>query len=850
MNFYFPLRLGIERQRAAARREEQDGHPKPQAYEAWREGTERRLTEYEELPEAQVLKAICHSAPAQRLTFILGEPGAGKTTLFVDWFLRLAREVATEVRLGARLPVLIRMRSVPAHIWNTNEEGELADALWEHACTERTIFEPEDGPDRSPESLYTLDAPQARVFSLIWLFDGLDEVAPSLSGDEHFYQKLACLPGQKAVSARIAVYQSLREVAKIYKWKEYEILGLSAKEQARFLAQALRLIGTLDAEGRSKSLVAEIRRNTAVHMLAGNPMMLGLLAEFAAGDEEALVLPLSRSKFYEQSVNRLWHTKLRVDRDALRMREERDRFLTAQAAAMELGTLRAPMPHLAEDLERGLRKSGLIRVHEEDGSFEFLHLTFQEYYLAQHLRTVGLRAALEQHWVDARYEETLGLLVSLLFEEKRYQEIQDGIQWLVKWGADTHRKNPSTLWKIGRSPMRTALHILGRAGVSLEVGELEGLLESLLRIPTGARRGRRREVMKLALAMDCRMPPEVLGHLAADENRFVRGLVAKNASTKAELLGRLAAEDEVHLVRKLAAENVNAPLEVLGRLATGRNRDLRMSVAANEMASAEFLDRLAADLDSAVRWGVAVNAVTPPELLGRLAGDEDSEVRLGIAENPGTPAELLDRLAGDKDSHVRSNVAGNPGTSAELLDRLAADLDSAVRLGVAANEVTPAGLLGRLARDEDSNVRWGVAGNAATPAELLNRLAGDKDSDVRLGVAGNAGTPAELLDRLAGDKHSDVRWGVAGNAGTPVELLGRLAGDEDSDVRRNVAGNAGTPAEFLDRLAGEKKSDVRWGVARNASPPSEFLGRLAADEDTRVRWCVAENACLLLEDLL
>jgi hypothetical protein len=238
MTFYFPIRLGLKRQKAATRREENAGQSL--AYEVWREGTERSLTDYEESPESQVLKAFCHSAPAQRLTFILGEPGAGKTTLFLDWFLRLAREAAIEVRLGSKLPVLVRLRSVSKDTWNIEDDDKRADALWEHARKERTIFSREDG--YSLERLYGVDASQARVFSPIWLFDGLDEV-PDLNVDEGFYQKLVCLPGQKVVSGRTAVFQSLRAIVEIYKWKDYEILGLRPGEQQEFLAQALRARG-------------------------------------------------------------------------------------------------------------------------------------------------------------------------------------------------------------------------------------------------------------------------------------------------------------------------------------------------------------------------------------------------------------------------------------------------------------------------------------------------------------------------------------------------------------------------------------------------------------------------------
>jgi hypothetical protein len=88
---------------------------------------------------------------------------------------------------------------------------------------------------------------------------------------------------------------------------------------------------------------------------------------------------------------------------------------------------------------------------------------------------------LERYWSDARYEETLGLLVSVLFQEGRYQEIDEGIFWLIEWGQETHRTDPHLLWKINRSPLRTALHILSRSAMHLDCAPLPQLEDTLRR---------------------------------------------------------------------------------------------------------------------------------------------------------------------------------------------------------------------------------------------------------------------------------------------------------------------------------------------------------------------------------
>ena len=63
--------------------------------------------DYQRAVQLRIPKSICHSAPSRRLTVVSGDPGAGKTTLFIDWFRRLSRETATEQYLGAKLIVQI-----------------------------------------------------------------------------------------------------------------------------------------------------------------------------------------------------------------------------------------------------------------------------------------------------------------------------------------------------------------------------------------------------------------------------------------------------------------------------------------------------------------------------------------------------------------------------------------------------------------------------------------------------------------------------------------------------------------------------------------------------------------------
>jgi hypothetical protein len=144
-------------------------------------------------------------------------------------------------------------------------------------------------------------------------------------------------------------------------------------------------------------------------------------------------------------------------------------------------------------------------------------------------------------------------------------------------------------------------------------------------------------------------------------------------------------------------------------------KDERIERARNESTPAELLTRLAQDEHWHVRYAVAANPHTPAEVLSELARDKGLYVRGAVALNPHTPVEVLTKLAGDEEWDVRYCVAKHPNTPAEVLAELAKDERWDVRKGVAANRNTPAEVLSELAQDAYEDVRQAVAKNANAP---------------------------------------------------------------------------------------------------------------------------------------
>jgi hypothetical protein len=777
--------------------------------------------EYEEFPETTILEEFLSCSSTNRFWLILGEPGSGKTTLLKTWFSCLAARI-TKVSLGAAIPILVSLRSVPREIWKLNGESNLADALWNCSIGQRALLED------SASTIY--QAKHCNAFDPIWLLDGVDELDPKVGREEAIFQKLANLPGRKMLSGRTAVYESLRQTADAYKigMGEYEILGLRPTEQREFLRQMLP-----EREQKPDELFATIQENAQVRLLATNPLMLSLMAEVAAQRGERIALPSSRAEFYQQAIDEMWHRKLKSDVNALRLRKERDQYLTEKAAVLGLTALRTEISSKVDrDLERGLIVSGLVRVDDRTRTFEFIHLTFQEYYLALSLKNKILKTNLEKYWSDPRYQETLALLISLLVCENRHQEIEQGIRWLIEWGESTHDENPEVLRRLAASPLRVACHLVTRAAISPGY-----MLESTL-LEFGIHKGN--HLCKIALAHDSLTPSPLLIELGRNHHKDVRRKMAWKANIPTNVLSQLAS-DRDRRVREGVAWNTNTPTNVLSHLASDHDKNVRRRVVDNENTPANVLFQLASDQDQGVRWNVAWRETTLANVLSQLASDQDNFVRGQVARNGNTPVNVLRQLASDHDKGVRQEVARNRNAPVNVQCQLASDHDEEVRTAVAGSGNTPVNVLCQLASDHDKGVRRELARNGNTPVNVLCQLASDHDKDVRQAVAMTANVPADVLCQLASDCDKDVRQEVADNENTPVNVLCQLVSDHDKDVRRELALNKNTPASALCQLASDRDNSVRMVVARHENTPVNVLCQLASDHDKIVRREVADN---------
>jgi len=815
---YFPRKLGRPRRAVPG----PDGHGSrelPRDHDSWREGVRHAEVAWEPVPEERVRDELFgERSPTPGFLLVTGEPGSGKSRLLEAWFEQWAA-AAPALRLGARVPVLVRLRDLPRNevggLLTESDPESLADRLWKLKLPAPPAVADRVRPFHGSTT--------GRLWEPVWLLDGLDELPAGLR-DARFFGLLAHLPGRTCVTCRTAVAQAERERLRgcVTPGREFELVPLSPAEQEDFLAG----LPPMD-RARAKSLLERIRGNAALRPLAGNPLMLELLAEVAETEE----LPASRAAFYRRAIATMWTRRLDPD-TAERLRGPRETVLTALAARIELREVVFGLEHLDAALGsvapeqqapvcEALRTSGLLRFDDRNERAEFLHLTFQEYYLARKLKEKPIAATLRERWADPRYEETLALLLALAVGDQRTDEVDAALRELISWGLETHRKDRQTLWNLGRSPLRTVLHVVARAGVAL--GRFAGttkLVEELLS---------QSPLLREAVGYDRNTPTCLLVLLARDSDLAVRLAVARNSAAPEEALIELRDAEDRSILLSIAGNRAMPPVLLQSLVETG-DPDICAAIAENSSTPQDLLERFASDQNERVRAAVARNPAAPTVLLASLADDKNDLVRQGVAENPATPATVLAHLYTDRNPQVLASLARRPDMICEVVCSFLFDAHGFVRSSAASNPILSRDLINCLSNDDDENLRAGVARNPSTPASLLTRLAQDPSWLVRWSVATNPACPISSLRQLANDPMPFVPMILSMNPSLDDQLLLQLAKNADPITIMGLTANDKTSPALLAELASHTEPATRSQVAMSARTLLEDLALYAPAE--------------------
>jgi len=362
--------------------------------------------------------------------FILGKPGAGKTTFLKYIALKAAEQLLDKV------PVFVSLK-----LW-ADSEKELMPFIAER-------FDICDFPDAQPFVEELLKSGNAIV-----LFDGLDEVnqesgqrdkqTRAMNNFVEKYDRTQCL-----ITCRLA--------ASDYSFERFtyvEIADFTENQIKTFVGNWFRNQAGEKDEETCKKFLAEFERNDneGLRDLARSPLLLTLLC---LAFNETLTFPQRRVEIYQEALDALlkkWDSSRRIKRDdvyrklSLGHKEnmlariaaetfEKNEYFIPQAELERYITdyVKNVPPHDTNEATDG--ETILKAIEAQHGLFverarevySFSHLTFQEYFTAKYIVANATKGTLtnlvKEHCADGRWREMFLLTTSLLPDASQFMKI-------------------------------------------------------------------------------------------------------------------------------------------------------------------------------------------------------------------------------------------------------------------------------------------------------------------------------------------------------------------------------------------------------------------------------------------
>ncbi|MEW2131716.1 NACHT domain-containing protein [Streptomyces sp. NPDC005435] len=298
-----------------------------------------------ERPPVPVLEAV--ASPKGRRLVLLGDPGAGKSTLSRYLALALAGglpEVPSELRelvAAGAVPVVVELR-------------RLADGKQWQGRTVEDFWEEFDATERMGLPRHVLEYLLERTHRpVLVVFDGLDEIFDPCRRAEVARQVAAFAEVHTHVRVVVTsrVIGFAPEVFTNAGFSRAKIENLSRRQIESFIRRwyaAAHPDEPGEASRLSERLIGAVRGFTSVAELAGNPLLLTILSSIGLG----ATIPRDRRQVYGHAVEVLTG---RWDRDAKHLTLPRRHHPEVAAALDELDT--GLLQELLERLARRLQES-------------------------------------------------------------------------------------------------------------------------------------------------------------------------------------------------------------------------------------------------------------------------------------------------------------------------------------------------------------------------------------------------------------------------------------------------------------------------------------------------------------
>lgn len=342
--------------------------------------------------------------------FILGKPGAGKTT-----FLKYINLQAVQGHI-AKTPIFITLRE-----WMDTNKDLMAYIAEQFAIC------------NFPEADSFIDYLLEKGLAIV-LFDGLDEVYqqhnPRIINElKHFcrlYDQTQCL-----ITCRVA--------ATDYSFENFnyvEVADFTPDQISVFVSKWFK-----SEPKKSNQFLLDLaqQQHRGLYELASSPLLLGMLCLAFA---DPMAFPSRRAELYEDAIDALlrkWDSSRSIKRDEiyhnLTHRLKKQMFAAIAYRTFTNNQYLLPEKVLSDYLERCLKRLPTTEAQAPEGDIllkaieaqhgifveraqkihSFAHLTFQEYFAASFIApNPTYQTELLQHITDPRWREVITLTVSLL----------------------------------------------------------------------------------------------------------------------------------------------------------------------------------------------------------------------------------------------------------------------------------------------------------------------------------------------------------------------------------------------------------------------------------------------------
>ncbi len=366
--------------------------------------------------------------------FILGKPGAGKTTFLKHVALR---GVMGELE---RVPIFVGLKQL----------SDSGLSVFDYVVNEFAVC---DFPDATAYLERLLKAGKA-----ILLFDGLDEVNVADDERRRLIRDVENFTRQYDQCPRLI---TCRLAANDYLFQGYTYVEMADFDETQirtFVARWFR-----SDEERRDLFLAELDKSESegLRELARVPLLLALLC---LGFEETLKLSSRRVELYEEALDALlkkWDAGRNIRRDevyreltvkrregllaqvAAETFERAEYFIPGATLARSFEAYLGRLPNMPPDIDGEVVLRAIIAQHglfleRAQGIYSFAHLTFQEYFTARYLVENEARGTLPRlidHYADPRYREVFLLTAAQLADAGEFFDL-----FLARLAADAQRR--------------------------------------------------------------------------------------------------------------------------------------------------------------------------------------------------------------------------------------------------------------------------------------------------------------------------------------------------------------------------------------------------------------------------